>query len=206
MAERFCQPIYEQWLEEAVARGYIAAPGFFADPVVRAAWCRAEWHGPTQGQLDPTKEVEAAEKRVAGGILDPHARDGRAHRRQLGAQPPHPRPRGALRREGASPSTRPRRQPTIRAAVRRTQGGSGMNVFNLTVKRGADGSKHLDMQIHGVIDGGWYDDESVSTSEAIARLNEHVDAKTVNVRINSSAAACSAASRSTTRCRGTPAT
>jgi capsid protein len=65
---RFCQPIYEQWLEEAVARGYIRRPGFFADPLVRAAWCGAEWHGPTQGQLDPTKEVEAAEKRVAGGF------------------------------------------------------------------------------------------------------------------------------------------
>jgi lambda family phage portal protein len=68
MVTRFCQPIYEQWLEEAVARGYIAAPGFFADPLVRAAWCGAEWHGPTQGQLDPTKEVEAASLRVAGGF------------------------------------------------------------------------------------------------------------------------------------------
>lgn len=65
---RFCQPVYEQWLEEAVARGYIDAPGFFADPVTRAAWCRAEWHGPTQGQLDPTKEVEAASLRVAAGF------------------------------------------------------------------------------------------------------------------------------------------
>jgi capsid protein len=68
MVTRFCQPIYEQWLEEAVARGYIVAPGFFADPLVRAAWCRAEWHGPTQGQLDPTKEVEAASLRVAAGF------------------------------------------------------------------------------------------------------------------------------------------
>jgi capsid protein len=68
MASRFCQPIYEQWLEEAVARGYIEAKGFFADPITRAAWCGAEWTGPAQGQLDPTKEVEAAEKRVEGGF------------------------------------------------------------------------------------------------------------------------------------------
>jgi lambda family phage portal protein len=68
IATRFYQPIYEQWLEEAVARGYVDAPGFFADPLVRAAWCGAEWHGPTQGQLDPTKEVEAASLRVAGGF------------------------------------------------------------------------------------------------------------------------------------------
>jgi capsid protein len=64
----FCQPTYEQWLEEAVARGYISAPGFFSDPVTRAAWCGAEWNGPTQGQLDPTKEVEAATLRVNAGF------------------------------------------------------------------------------------------------------------------------------------------
>ncbi len=68
MATRFCQPVYEQWLEEAVARGYITAPGFFADPMRRAAWCGAQWHGPAQGQLDPTKEVEAAELRVEAGF------------------------------------------------------------------------------------------------------------------------------------------
>jgi hypothetical protein len=31
-----------------------------------------------------------------------------------------------------------------------------VKVWNLNVKRGADGSKHLDLQIHGVIDGGWW--------------------------------------------------
>lgn len=68
MATRFCQPIYEQWLAEAVARGYIEAPGFFSDPLIRAAWCGAEWHGPTQGQLDPVKEGEAAKLRVEEGF------------------------------------------------------------------------------------------------------------------------------------------
>jgi capsid protein len=57
----------------AVARGgrrarYISAPGFFSDPLIRAAWCGAEWHGPTQGQLDPRAEVEAAATRVAEGF------------------------------------------------------------------------------------------------------------------------------------------
>jgi lambda family phage portal protein len=64
----FCQPAYEQWLAEAVARGYVQAPGFFSDPIRRAAWCNAEWHGPTQGQLDPMKEVDAAAKRVGEGF------------------------------------------------------------------------------------------------------------------------------------------
>ena len=56
----FCQPAYEVWLSEAVARGRIKAPGFFEDPLVRAAWCGARWIGPVQGQLDPLKEANAA--------------------------------------------------------------------------------------------------------------------------------------------------
>ena len=56
----FCQPVYEIWLAEAVARGRITAPGFFDDPLVRAAWCGVRWIGPVQGQLDPLKEANAA--------------------------------------------------------------------------------------------------------------------------------------------------
>ena len=56
----FCQPVYEIWLAEAVALGRIKAPGFFTDPLIRAAWSRAEWIGPSQGQLDPLKEAKAA--------------------------------------------------------------------------------------------------------------------------------------------------
>lgn len=56
----FCQPIYEVWLTEAVARGRIKAPGFFIDPLIRKAWCGAQWIGPTQVQLDPVKEANAA--------------------------------------------------------------------------------------------------------------------------------------------------
>lgn len=55
-----CKPVYETWLAEAVARGRIKAPGFFDDPLLREAWCGAQWIGPTQGQLDPKKEAEAA--------------------------------------------------------------------------------------------------------------------------------------------------
>lgn len=55
----FCQPTYEIWLAEAVARGRINAPGFFADPLLRAAWCGARWIGPVQSSLDPLKEAEA---------------------------------------------------------------------------------------------------------------------------------------------------
>ena len=55
----FCQPVYEVWLAEAVARGRIKAPGFFDDPLIRAAWCSARWDGPALTQLDPKKEAES---------------------------------------------------------------------------------------------------------------------------------------------------
>lgn len=64
----FCQPVYEEWLAEAVAKGRISAPGFFSDPAIRAAWSGAEWSGDAQGQLDPLKEVNAAQARVDGGF------------------------------------------------------------------------------------------------------------------------------------------
>lgn len=60
-----------------------------------------------------------------------------------------------------------------------------MKIWNLTVKRGQDGSKHLDIQMHGVIDGGWMDDDGVDSAACIAELNQHLDAKTVCARINS---------------------
>lgn len=68
IAKEFCQPIYEEWLAEAVAIGRIKAPGFFSDPAIRRAWCQAEWNGPAPGQIDPYKEVQAAEKRIEIGL------------------------------------------------------------------------------------------------------------------------------------------
>ncbi len=64
----FCQPVYEEWLTEAVLKGRISAPGFFSDPAVRSAWCGADWYGDSQGQLDPLKEANAAKVRVEEGF------------------------------------------------------------------------------------------------------------------------------------------
>ena len=64
----FNQPIYEQWLSEAVATGRINAPGFFDDPAVRQAWCGCVWMGASMGHVDPLKEVNAAEKRIENNI------------------------------------------------------------------------------------------------------------------------------------------
>lgn len=59
LVDMFCKPVYERWLTEAVAVGRVKATGFFVDPLLRSAWCGAQWIGPVQGQLDPKKEVEA---------------------------------------------------------------------------------------------------------------------------------------------------
>jgi lambda family phage portal protein len=63
----FNQPSYEAWLTEAVAIGRIDAPGFFDDPLIKAAWCSAEWYGPVMGVLDPVKEVQGSALRVQYG-------------------------------------------------------------------------------------------------------------------------------------------
>lgn len=68
LAKRLCQPVYELWLADEIAEGRIAAPGFFTDDLVRASWSRCLWTGDGLVALDPGKEVQAAERRVALGI------------------------------------------------------------------------------------------------------------------------------------------
>lgn len=67
-AKEFCQPVYEEWLSEAIAIGRIKAPGFFNDPAIRRAWLASEWNGPAPGQLDPVKEAKAAGIRISHGL------------------------------------------------------------------------------------------------------------------------------------------
>lgn len=66
--ERFNQPIYEQWLAEAVALGRIEAPGFFDDPTIREAWCGCQWIGTSRGHVQPVQEANAAKIRMELGI------------------------------------------------------------------------------------------------------------------------------------------
>jgi len=61
----FCQPVYEAVITEAVATGRLKAPGFFSDPAIRRAYLGTVWTGDAPGQLDPLKEVNASEKRMA---------------------------------------------------------------------------------------------------------------------------------------------
>lgn len=61
LVANFNQPVWEWFLTEAIARGAIQAPGFFENPIIRAAWCNAEWSGSPMGQIDPLKEAKAAQ-------------------------------------------------------------------------------------------------------------------------------------------------
>ena len=67
-ARDFCQPVYEAWLAEAIAIGRVKAPLYGTDPVYTAAWSGCDWFGPTQGMIDPVKEVNGAALRIANGL------------------------------------------------------------------------------------------------------------------------------------------
>ena len=64
----FCTPIWKMVIDELVATGKISAPGYFDNILVREAYCGATWTGPTQGQLDPIKEVQAEKLKVEEGF------------------------------------------------------------------------------------------------------------------------------------------
>jgi lambda family phage portal protein len=61
LATYWTRPVYELWLEEAVNKGLIEAPGFYQN---KALWCRCKWIGPGRGWIDPVKEARASEIRL----------------------------------------------------------------------------------------------------------------------------------------------
>lgn len=68
LSDNFLKLVYEIWMYEAVISGRIAAPGFLADPGIRAAYLGCEFVGPAKGQIDELKEVKAAKERLAEGL------------------------------------------------------------------------------------------------------------------------------------------
>lgn len=56
----FCQPIFEEFMDEIVYEGYLDLKGYKENPFIRRAYLKAEWYGTSQGQLDPVKEVTAS--------------------------------------------------------------------------------------------------------------------------------------------------
>ena len=109
LADDFCRPIYEVWMAEAVARGRIYAPGFFTNPAIRAAYLSSEWLGPSQGQLDPVKEItaeilacsegfsthEQSTIRLNGGQWDSNVEQLQRENEKLGGQAPDPHQTGS---------------------------------------------------------------------------------------------------------------
>jgi lambda family phage portal protein len=68
LVDTFCQPVYGWAISEAVARGYLNAPGFFEDPLVREAWLGTKWVGDSMGQIDPRSETDAAIEKIGAGL------------------------------------------------------------------------------------------------------------------------------------------
>lgn len=64
----FLQPIYENFLIEAVATGRISAPGFFDDPLKKYCWCNADWRNEQNHNLDEIKETQGAIMRINAGL------------------------------------------------------------------------------------------------------------------------------------------
>lgn len=65
--QQFCQPVYALAIDEEVAAGRIALPGY-GDPVRRRAYLRSIWIGPSKGAMDELKEAQAAGKRIEIGV------------------------------------------------------------------------------------------------------------------------------------------
>jgi lambda family phage portal protein len=70
LVSHFCQPIYELFVDELVARGIIVLPAGveYSDYMVRRALTKASWTGPVKGSIKELEEVSAAAKRILAGI------------------------------------------------------------------------------------------------------------------------------------------
>ena len=68
LVSTFCHPVYEWFVAEAIQAGRIKAPGFFEDPILRAAWLAGKWIAPAGIVLDPVKEAEGHELAIEVGF------------------------------------------------------------------------------------------------------------------------------------------
>lgn len=73
VADRLANNIYALWLEEEIASGNIPLPpgkdrSWFYEPLVKDALIQCSWIGASRGQVDESKETDAALARIAGGL------------------------------------------------------------------------------------------------------------------------------------------
>lgn len=66
--ENFIQPVYEEWLNEAYLLGRVELKNYGSDFLIDKAWSGSQWNGPSQGQIDPLKEANAAVIRINNGL------------------------------------------------------------------------------------------------------------------------------------------
>lgn len=68
LVSQFLQPWYDAWFTEQVRMRRFEAPGWEGnDPTVRAAWLNVNWIGISMPSIDPTKDADADDKRIAQG-------------------------------------------------------------------------------------------------------------------------------------------
>lgn len=68
LEEQFVMPVYAAWLEEALEDGAIEIPaGAAAFDAAPQAWLGCRWVTPGKGYIDPTKEAQASDLRIANG-------------------------------------------------------------------------------------------------------------------------------------------
>lgn len=73
VADRMADSIYTLWLEEDINAGNLPLPkgkgrDWFYQPLVKDALCQCSWIGASRGQIDETKETQAAILRIKSGL------------------------------------------------------------------------------------------------------------------------------------------
>ena len=66
--QKFCKPTWEQVIDFGVLKGFIDAPGYLEDSMIRKAALATTWTGPTPAQVDPIKEVNAYVAAISAGL------------------------------------------------------------------------------------------------------------------------------------------
>ena len=64
--DQLLRPIYNAWLD--LHADELGLTGYYTDPERRSAWRCAQWIGEQLPNIDPTKEIDAAAKRVQLGV------------------------------------------------------------------------------------------------------------------------------------------
>ena len=65
IANTFCQPVFELWLEHQIKTGQLDIPEYLTK---KELFQEVMWVGNAQGSIDPTKEVNAARERIKIGV------------------------------------------------------------------------------------------------------------------------------------------